>query len=257
MTLLELEEVSAGYGVAPNTLDGISLDVEAGRIYAVIGPNGAGKSTMLKVIAGLLPPRAGRVLWGGRGGATALNGLRPDQILAKGLCFVPQDRCLFPDMTVRENLRMGGYLERNHRVVERRVRRVFEVFPQLGERSGQRAGTLSGGQQQMAALGRALMVEPELLMVDEPSLGLAPQVTEQIFAQIRAFTALGTAVVMVEQNARRALECSDWAYVLDLGRKRFEGPADGMLSDPRIHELYLGKRPGSTDRSGDRGDGAP
>lgn len=239
MALLEVEGVSAGYGVAPNILNEVSLTIEPGRIYSIIGPNGAGKSTLLKVIAGLLKPRSGRVVFDG----AALNGLRPDQILARGLCFIPQDRCLFPEMTVRENLRMGGYLERDRRAVDRRMRRVFEIFPELADRGGQRAGTLSGGQQQMAALGRALMVEPKLLMVDEPSLGLAPRVTEQIFATIRTFRDLGMSVAMVEQNARRSLECSDWSYVLDLGAKRFEGPADRMLSDPRIHELYLGKRP--------------
>lgn len=249
MALLEVQGVSAGYGVAPNILNEISLTVEPGQIYSIIGPNGAGKSTLLKVIAGLLKPRAGRLFFDG----AALNGLRPDQILALGLCYIPQDRCLFPEMTVRENLRMGGYLERDRRVVDRRMRRVFEIFPELANRGGQRAGTLSGGQQQMAALGRALMVEPKLLMVDEPSLGLAPRITEQIFATISSFKDLGISVAMVEQNARRSLECSDWSYVLDLGTKRFEGPAGQMLSDPRIHELYLGKRPGRQ-QTPERGD---
>lgn len=236
--LLEVEGISAGYGIGPNILNDISLEIEPGRTYCVIGPNGAGKSTLLKVIAGLLKPRSGRVVLKG----TVLNRLRPDQILAHGCCFVPQEPSLFPDMTVKENLRMGGFLERDRRVIEERMQRVFDLFPELAGRPSQRAGTLSGGQQQMVALGRALMVDPELLMIDEPSLGLAPKVSEQIFDTIGRLGRTGIAILLVEQNVRKGLECADWSYVLDLGRKRFEGAAETILADPRIRELYLGKQ---------------
>jgi branched-chain amino acid transport system ATP-binding protein len=238
MALLELTDVAAGYGAAPNVLNGISLEVEAGRTYCIIGPNGAGKSTLLKVICGLLTPRAGRVVLDGE----ELNRLRPDQILARGVCFVPQDRSLFPDMTVRENLMMGGFLERDRSRLAERLEYVLTMFPELKDRLSHRAGTLSGGQQRMVALGRSLMIEPRLLMIDEPSLGLAPRLADQIFDTIRRFPDLGIAVLLVEQNAVRGLECAQWSFVLDLGTKRFEGPADEILADTRIRALYLGRR---------------
>lgn len=238
MALLELDSVAAGYGAGPNILNDVSLTIEAGKTHCIIGPNGAGKSTLLKVIAGLLTPRAGSVVFKGE----RLNGLRPDQILTKGLCFVPQDRSLFPDMTVRENLVMGAYIEPDRAEVSRRMERVFEMFPILRERKSQRAGTLSGGQQQMLAMGRAMMLKPELLMLDEPSLGLAPLITQNIFDTINRFRDLGMTIILVEQNARKGLESADWGYVLDLGTNRFEGPAGDILSDSRIQELYLGKQ---------------
>lgn len=238
MPLLELEEVRAGYGIGPDILTGVSLTVDEGRTYCLIGPNGAGKSTLLKTVAGLLRPREGEVRLEGE----PLTRLRPDQVLARGVCFVPQDRSLFPDMTVRENLMMGGFIERNRRVLLERRERVEELFPILADRAGQRARTLSGGEQQMLALGRALMIEPRLLMIDEPSLGLAPRIAEQIFDSIGRLKELGITVLLVEQNVRKGLACSDWAWVLDLGTLRFEGPADRILSDPRIEELYLGRQ---------------
>jgi branched-chain amino acid transport system ATP-binding protein len=237
MALLKLEGVAAGYGAGPNILNSVSLTIEAGMTYCVIGPNGAGKSTLLKTICGLLNPRSGKVVFKGE----VINGLRPDQILNKGICFIPQDNSLFPDMTVRENLVMGGYTEKDRGKLDERMKSVFEMFPVLRERSSQRAKTLSGGQQQMLAMGRAMILRPELLMVDEPSLGLAPMVAQQIFDTIRQFKRLGMTILLVEQNARKGLECADWGYVLDLGKNRFEGPADRILSDPRIQELYLGK----------------
>ena len=237
MALLEVENVTAGYGVGPDILHGISLTVEAGRTCCIIGPNGAGKSTLLKAICGLLRPRQGKVLYKGED----ISRLRPDQTLAKGICFVPQERGLFPDMTVRDNLVMGGYILQDRSKLDYEIDRVCEIFPILEERASQRAKTLSGGEQQMLALGRALILNPELLMVDEPSLGLAPKIAIDIFEKIGTFKDLGMTVLLVEQNARKGLACADWGFVLDLGKERFEGPADTILADERIQELYLGK----------------
>ncbi|MFB3098618.1 MAG: ABC transporter ATP-binding protein [Acidimicrobiia bacterium] len=237
MALLEIRNVDAGYGRGPDILKGLSLSVEAGQSYCIIGPNGAGKSTLLKVISGLLPPRSGEVVFRD----VPFNGARPDQVLATGICFVPQDQAVFPEMSVKENLIIGAYLERDRSLIKGRMERVFELFPILAERSSLDAGKLSGGQQQMLALGRALMIDPDVLMLDEPSLGLAPQIADQIFATIRELEGLGMTIVMVEQNAVRGLELADWGVVLDLGIVRFEGPADTILEDPRIRELYLGR----------------
>lgn len=238
MALLEIEDVVAGYGAGPDILTGITLSIEEGTSYCIVGPNGAGKSTLLRAIAGILKPRAGEVRLDG----TRMNGSRPDQMLAAGVCFVPQDASLFPTMTVRENLVMGGYLLADRVLKRQRLEMVFETFPALAERKSQNAGTLSGGEQQMVTLGRSLMVEPRVVMIDEPSLGLAPMIADQIFEKIRGFRELGITVVLVEQNAVKGLESVDWGFVLDLGSKEFEGPADGILADPRIRELYLGKQ---------------
>lgn len=237
MALLEVESVTAGYRAGPDILKGVSIRIEQGKTYCIIGPNGAGKSTLLRVICGLLHPREGRVIYQGQ----TLNKLRTDQILTRGISFVPQDRSLFPDMTVRENLRMGGYILRNQKELKERVEEVFQMFPILKERSSQRAKTLSGGEQQMLAIGRALVLRPEIIMLDEPSLGLAPMVTSFIFEIIQKLKQTGMTIVIVEQNARKGLESSDWGFVLDLGATRFEGPAGTILSDPRIQELYLGR----------------
>jgi branched-chain amino acid transport system ATP-binding protein len=163
-------------------------------------------------------------------------------MLAAGVCFVPQDASLFPMMTVKENLAMGGYLITDRALLRDRMDMVYETFPALAERKNQSAGTLSGGEQQMVTLGRALMIEPKLVMIDEPSLGLAPMIADQIFEKIRGFGGLGITVVLVEQNAVKGLETVDWGFVLDLGSLEFDGPADGILADPRIRELYLGKQ---------------
>jgi branched-chain amino acid transport system ATP-binding protein len=237
VALLEVEEVVAGYGAGPDILTGVSVSIEEGTSYCIVGPNGAGKSTLLRAIAGFLKPRAGQIRLDG----VVMNGSRPDQMLSAGVCFVPQDPSLFPMMTVRENLAMGGYLIDDRGLLRQRMDMVFETFPILAERRGQNAGTLSGGEQQMVTLGRALMIEPKLVMIDEPSLGLAPMIADQIFEKIRGFRDLGITVVLVEQNAVKGLEAVDWGIVLDLGSKEFEGRADGILADPRIRELYLGK----------------
>jgi branched-chain amino acid transport system ATP-binding protein len=237
MALLELDAVRAGYGSGPDILTDVSLEVEEGKSYCVIGPNGAGKSTMLKVISGLLKPRDGQVVFQGN----RIGGKRPDQILGAGICFVPQDRTVFPDMTVKENLVMGAYLLRDREKVQDRLAAVMEIFPILGERSAQPAQSMSGGEQQMLALGRALMIEPKLMMVDEPSLGLAPQSARQVFATIRRLSNdLGVTILMVEQNVRMGLELADHAFVLDLGTKRFEGDSQSIAQDQRVRDLYLG-----------------
>ncbi|MFP3914408.1 MAG: ABC transporter ATP-binding protein [Actinomycetota bacterium] len=237
--LLELDDVSAGYLGGPNIVDGLSLQIEAGRTYCMIGPNGAGKSTVLKVIGGILSPRSGSVRFQGQ----EVGGLRPDQLLQRGICFVPQDPSLFTKMTVRQNLTMGAYLESDRTVARNRLEEIFEMFPILAEKDRQPAGTLSGGQQQILLMARALMVRPTLMMIDEPSLGLAPQAADQIFETIADLKDLGITLLLVEQSVERGLDVSDWAFVLDLGQMRFEGPSDEILADPRIRELYMGKAP--------------
>jgi branched-chain amino acid transport system ATP-binding protein len=246
MALLEVEDIVAGYGIGPDILTGLSLKVEGDKSYCIIGPNGAGKSTLLKVICGLLPPRRGKVVFEG----TTLNGLRTDEILQRGICFVPQDRSLFPDMTIRENLRMGGYILTDRHEVDKRIDGVYEMFPILKERSGQLAKTLSGGQQQMLLLGRAMVLRPKIIMLDEPSLGLAPIVSRQIFDSMNQLKSAGITIIVVEQNARMGLQFADWGYVLDLGKAMFEGPSQTILDDPRIEELYLGRRRSRTGTDG-------
>jgi ABC-type branched-subunit amino acid transport system ATPase component len=243
MALIAIENVVAGYGIGPDILTGLSLSIEPDRSYCIIGPNGAGKSTLLKVICGLLPPRRGRVVFDGGD----LSGLRTDQVLQRGICFVPQDRSLFPDMTVTENIRMGGYILKDRSAVEKRVDEAFEMFPILRERRTQPAKTLSGGQQQMLLLARALVLRPRVIMLDEPSLGLAPIVSRQIFDAMDGLKRAGIAIVVVEQNARLGLSFADWGCVLDLGKLEFEGPSAKVLSDPRIEQLYLGRRRTGTD----------
>jgi branched-chain amino acid transport system ATP-binding protein len=238
MGTLVVEKVFAGYGSGPNILQGLSLTVESGKTYCIIGPNGAGKSTLVKVIAGLIKPRQGKVTFNGE----VISGLRADQVLQRGICYVPSDRSLFPDMSVKENLRMGGYVLRNPNLVQKRIEEIFIQFPILKEKSSQMARTLSGGQQQLTAIARAMVLDPQLIMLDEPSLGLAPKVVQQIFAIIKKLREGGLTVVLVEQNARKGLENADQGVVLDLGTISFERPAVEVLQDPRIQELYLGKR---------------
>jgi branched-chain amino acid transport system ATP-binding protein len=238
MAVLEIEDVVAGYGIGPDILTGLSLNVDADKSYCIVGPNGAGKSTLLRVICGLLPARRGRVVYDG----VALGGQRTHQILHRGICFVPQDRSLFSDMTVRENLRMGGYILKDRREVEERIDAVFELFPILKERGSQLAKTLSGGQQQMLLLGRALVLRPKIIMLDEPSLGLAPKVSRQIFDSMERLKSAGITLILVEQNARMGLRFADWGCVLDLGKLVFQGPSQTVLDDPRIEALYLGRR---------------
>jgi branched-chain amino acid transport system ATP-binding protein len=234
--LLQVTGITAGYGDGPAILDGAHLTVEPGKVHCIIGPNGAGKSTLLKAICGMVKIREGEVRFKGE----RLNGLRPDQILRKGICFVPQERALFPKMTVRENLRMGGYVLDDKSGLEKRIDEIEERFPILKERRDQHAGTMSGGQQQTLAMARTLIIKPAIVMLDEPSLGLAPKIVQEMFGIMKLLAAEGITILLVEQNALMGLRNSDWGVVLDLGRTLFEGPAQAVLSDPRIQELYLG-----------------
>lgn len=238
MAFLEVENVRAGYGNGPDILTGISINIEQNQSYCIIGPNGAGKSTLLRAICGLLTPRQGRITFKGE----TLNKLRPNDILRRGICFVPQDHSIFADMTVKENVRMGGYILKDRKEVDRRIEEVFDTFPILRQRSGQLAKTLSGGEQQMLVLGRTMVLRPDVVMLDEPSLGLAPKVSKQIFDSMARLKRAGMTVVLVEQNAHMGLDFAERGYVLDLGREAFEGPSQSVLADPRIQDLYLGRR---------------
>ena len=233
--LLELREVSAGYGPI-HILHGVSLAVDEGEIVAVIGPNGAGKSTTFKVIMGLITHLGGKVLYRGR----SLVGERTDRILGLGLAYVPQGRVVFTQMTVRENLEMGAYLERDNAKVDDAMDYVFTLFPRLAERRRQFAGSMSGGEQQMLAMGRGLMMRPKMMLLDEPSLGLSPRLVDEVFDTTVAMARGGLTVMLVEQNAARALEIADRGYVLELGRNRYEGTGQELLSNPDVRKMYLG-----------------
>jgi len=235
--LLELQQVEAGYLSGINVLQGISLHVKPGELVCLIGPNGAGKSTVLRAISGLLRPSHGSIRFDGQ----EIGGRRPDLVLRYGIAHVPQGHSAFPDMSIHENLLMGAYAVRDR--VERRVRldRVYTLFPMLAERRTEKAGNLSGGQQKVLEIGRALMLEPRLMLLDEPSLGLSPKTARMVFEIIRRLRDdAGMTLLMVEQNARSGLAISDRAYVLELGRERLEGPADRLLNDPMVARLYLG-----------------
>jgi len=234
-TLLKAEGVVAGYGKL-EILHGITLEVRSGEIVSVIGPNGAGKSTAFKSIVGLLHPRSGRVLFDGG----EITGFRPDQVLRLGLAYVPQGRIVFPQMSVLENLEMGGYIESDRARLSQAIERVFALFPILGERRKQKAGTMSGGEQQMVAIGRALMTAPKLVLLDEPSLGLSPRLVTLIFDKLQEMKRSGYTLMVVEQNAAKALSVADRGYVLELGENRFEGTGQALLSDPDVKRLYLG-----------------
>src|SRR5262245_33537297 len=233
--LLALHDVSAGYG-GVQILHGVSLRVNEGEIVAVIGPNGAGKSTTFKVIMGLITHFGGEVLFRGR----SLVGERPDRILGLGLAYVPQGRVIFAQMTVRENLEMGAYLESDNAKIKEAMDYVFTLFPRLGVRQRQLAGSMSGGEQQMLAMGRGLMMRPKMMMLDEPSLGLSPRLVDEVFDKAVAMARGGLTVMLVEQNAARALEISDRAYVLELGRNRYEGTGQELLDNPDVRRMYLG-----------------
>jgi branched-chain amino acid transport system ATP-binding protein len=233
--MLTLDGVSAGYG-RTSVLAGIDLEVRRGELVCLVGANGAGKSTTLKTISGLLHPRAGRILFEGR----EIQGLRPQQILRLGIAHCPEGRHVFPHMTVRENLEMGAYVRTDASAVATDLDRVLAHFPVLAERRRQAAGTLSGGEQQMLAIGRALMARPRLILFDEPSLGLAPTLVEATFRIIGEIQRDGTTVLMVEQNAFLALRMSTRAYVMETGRITLAGTARELLDNERVQRAYLG-----------------
>jgi branched-chain amino acid transport system ATP-binding protein len=233
MGLLEASDVVAGYGDV-EIIHGASVAVDSGELVCIIGPNGAGKSTLLKSIFGLVDVFDGDVLFDD----TSIRGRDTSDITKMGVGFVPQTSNVFPNLTVYENLKMGAYILDD--VPQSALDNVYDVFPILEERHDQRAGTMSGGQQQMLALGRALMVDPELLLVDEPSAGLAPDLVDEMFANLVQINGSGTAILMVEQNAKQALRVSDRGYVLDMGKNRMEGSGDELLYNDEVGELYLG-----------------
>jgi branched-chain amino acid transport system ATP-binding protein len=234
--MLILDNVSVNYG-AIEALRGISMRVEQGEVVTLIGANGAGKTTTLRTITGLLSPREGTVTFEGED----ISGTATHKLVARGISMSPEGRGVFANLTVRENLQMGAYLQKKSSEIAADMERCFKMFPRLKERETQKAGTLSGGEQQMLAMGRALMSRPRLLLLDEPSLGLAPLVVHTIFEAIDDIRSKGTTILLVEQNAHAALHHSDRAYVLETGGITMEGLSKDLANDPRIKEAYLGE----------------
>lgn len=236
--LLEVQDIYAGYYEGQDVLKGVTLEVYDGEIVCVIGPNGAGKSTVFKAIYGIIPVRSGRVICGGRD----ITNIPPQQALqTAGITIVPQLRSVFPQMTVHENLELGMYLTKDKARVNERIQYVYDLFPRLGERAKQDAGTMSGGEQRMLEIGRSLMWEPRLVLMDEPSAGLAPIITKQIFSAItRLNKEIGLTVLMIEQNARQGLEASHRGYVVEVGRQTYTGAATELLSNDNVRRAFLG-----------------
>jgi branched-chain amino acid transport system ATP-binding protein len=235
-SLLELDDVRVHYGKV-EALKGVSCTVAEGEVVTLIGANGAGKTTTLKTISGVVPMSSGRIVFDGRD----ISGLPPHRRVELGICQAPEGRGIFPGMTVTENLEMGAYARRGGRkAYHSDLERVFDLFPRLRERERQAGGTLSGGEQQMLAIGRALMAAPKVLLLDEPSMGLAPMLVTQIFEIIREINAQGTTILVVEQNAAQALQRAHRAYVLETGRVVKTDAADKLLADPSVREAYLG-----------------
>jgi branched-chain amino acid transport system ATP-binding protein len=233
--MLEVRDLVCGYG-GVMALRGISLQVKGGQLVALIGANGAGKSTALRAISGLVPPRSGSMVFDG----TDITGARPPRVLASGIAHCPEGRKVFPHMSVEENLMMGAYLRTSKVEIVADRDRIYADFPRLAERRRQAAGTLSGGEQQMLAIGRALMSRPRLIMFDEPSLGLAPNIVERTFAIIRRIRDAGTTVLLVEQNAFAALEMCDSAYLLESGKIVLSGPGKELIENEHVRKAYLG-----------------
>ena len=234
--ILEIKDLLVSYG-GIEAVKGISFDVPKGKIVTLIGANGAGKSTVLKTVSGIVKPKNASITFEG----TEISGKTPDFIVSKGVTLVPEGRRVFPNLTVSENLKIGAYLRKDKKVIQKDTEHVYELFPRLKERSWQLAGTLSGGEQQMLAVGRALMSSPKLIMMDEPSLGLAPLVVQDIFSIIRQINDEGITVLLIEQNANMALKIADKAYVMETGRITKEGTGAELLADETIKEAYLGK----------------
>jgi branched-chain amino acid transport system ATP-binding protein len=236
MSLLSLNNVHIGYG-GIKAVKGIQLHVGEGELVTLIGANGAGKTTALKAISGLLKPTAGDILYQGQ----SIVGVAPHRISQKGLALVPEGRGVFPGLTIAENLAMGAYCRNDKAGIVRDMEIAYQRFPRLKERAKQTAGTLSGGEQQMLAISRALMSRPKLLLLDEPSMGLAPLMVQKIFSVVREVAASGVTILLIEQNAKLALQVSHRAYVMDGGVLSFEGESRSLLADPRVREAYLGE----------------
>ncbi|GAB4239644.1 MAG: ABC transporter ATP-binding protein [Stanieria sp.] len=232
--LLEVENVYAGYVQDLNILQGINFRIAPGELVAVIGPNGAGKSTLAKTIFGLLNPNQGKIIFKGEN----IAGLKSNQIVRRGMCYVPQIANVFASLSVEENLEMGAFIRNGS--LQSLKDTIYNMFPRLAERRRQRAGTLSGGERQMLAMGRALMLDPDLLLLDEPSAALSPILVNSVFEQIKAINQTGKSIVLVEQNAKKALLMANRGYVLESGKDRFEGTGEQLLNDPKVGELYLG-----------------
>jgi branched-chain amino acid transport system ATP-binding protein len=232
--LIHVDEVVAGYVPGVNILNGATLELTSGQLIGIVGPNGAGKSTMLKALFGLIKVTSGHVWYRGED----VTGQKANVLVSKGIGYVPQINNVFPSLTIRENLEMGGYLRRSG--VGEMIDHVVGIFPRLGQRIDQRAGSLSGGERQMLAMGRALMMEPSVLLLDEPSAGLSPVLQDQVFDRVNQVNATGVSIIMVEQNAARCLQICDRGYVLDQGRNAYTGTGEELLHDPKVIELYLG-----------------
>jgi branched-chain amino acid transport system ATP-binding protein len=235
MPLLEVSAIRARYG-AIEALKGVSLTIDEGEVVTLIGSNGAGKSTTLRAVAGLTPAFAGRITFDGED----ITGVPADEIVTRGIALSPEGRRCFSRMTVRENLDLGAYRRRDTAAIASDMERVFELFPRLKERADQKAGTMSGGEQQMLAIGRALMAKPRLLLLDEPSLGIAPILVDRIYETIGEIHRSGVAILLVEQNAHRALDAADRGYVLETGRVALTDGTASLRHDPRVQEAYLG-----------------
>jgi branched-chain amino acid transport system ATP-binding protein len=233
MSVLELDGVSAGYGET-EILHNVSLKVEPGEIVVVIGPNGAGKSTAMKSVFGLLNMHSGRVLLDNQD----ITGTPPEDVVGRGVCFVPQTDNIFPNLTVHENLEMGAFIRNDD--ISGRLREIYELFPPLVEKRDLPAGTLSGGQRQMVAMGKALMLEPKILMLDEPSAGLSPKYQGEVFKTIRDINNAGTPILMVEQNAKQALSIASRGYILVNGKNRLDDTGDNLLANEEVAEMFLG-----------------
>ena len=232
--ILEVQNVYAGYIKDLNILQGINFRIAPGELVAVIGPNGAGKSTLAKTIFGLLTPGKGKVLFKGKN----ITRLKSDKIVKLGMCYVPQITNVFASLSVDENLEMGAFIRSGS--LKSLKDSIYTMFPQLSSRRRQKAGTLSGGERQMLAMGKALMLEPDLLLLDEPSAALSPILVNSVFERVKAINQTGTAIVLVEQNAKKALAMADRGYVLENGKDRFEGTGTKLLNDPKVGKLYLG-----------------
>lgn len=240
MTLLKINQLDVAYG-AIRAIQGISLLVEAGEVVTLIGPNGAGKTTLLRTLSGVLRPNSGEISYqDAQGDTLMLHRMAPHKIVASGIAQVPEGRLIFQNLTVKENLELGGYSRRDRRAMEEDWEKVLGLFPKLKDRLKQNAGTLSGGEQQMLAIGRALMAKPRLLLLDEPSLGLAPALVQQIFKTLAEINQQGTALLLVEQDAFLALELAQRAYVMEAGRIKLQGPAKELLNNPEVQKAYLG-----------------